>query len=104
MLVGITGCYFEPRDDRREVHGPPPDAAYCPAVSPQEGTYCNVPSGPETCTYLIEECACGPSDIEWTCRCENNAWSCDRGYDCYPCPDAGVPDAYIPPDSYIPPT
>jgi hypothetical protein len=106
LVLVFTGCFFEPRDDDSpNVRGPLPDASYCPAVSPQPGTYCNTPASThETCTYLIEACSCGPSDIEWSCRCEDNAWSCVRGYDCYPCPDAAIQDAYVPPDSFIPPT
>jgi len=103
VLLGLSACYFDQRDDddRREVHGPPPDASSCPAISPTAGASCNAPAG-DTCRYLIEECACGPSDIEWTFSCESGAWYGTRGYDCYPCPDAGIPDAYYPPDAFIP--
>jgi hypothetical protein len=70
---------------------PPPDAAEdgigaCPMDQPAAAATCEVVEVPATgCEYLIERCACGPSDIVWTCDCLAGAWDCSRGYDCYPC-------------------
>jgi len=77
-LVAVSGC----SDD---LDNKP---ANCPALKPTEGASCTLPSASQ-CTFLIEKCACGPSDVEWSCGCQNGKWACTRGYDCYPC-DGGV--------------
>jgi hypothetical protein len=84
-LVAAAGCGTSTEDDGAQL-AVAPDAPSCPAVKPDQDSACTAPAGTQ-CTYLIEACACGPSDIEWSCTCgTNGGWDCSRGYDCYPCP------------------
>jgi hypothetical protein len=80
MLVGCGDDGGAPAPDA-------PAAELCPAQKPDDGTTCTLPTdSTPMCAYLIERCECGPTDIEWTCACgSDRTWSCDRGYDCYPC-------------------
>ena len=65
----------------------------CPSAKPVEGTGCGSgpPPIPSSCSYPIQSCPCGPSDLAWHCSCTAGLWRCSRDYDCYPCGiDAGV--------------
>lgn len=78
----LVGC-----GDDGGAQAPDAPAELCPDQKPDDGTACTLPTdSTPVCTYLIERCECGPTDIEWTCTCgSDRTWSCDRGYDCYPC-------------------
>lgn len=79
-LIGVLGACSEGGDGR--------DLPACPDARPTEDTTCS--TDVPTCTYPIEVCPCGPSDLAWHCTCVQEAWSCVRDYDCYPCGDGGV--------------
>lgn len=90
LVLALTAC-DDDGTPAPATDATPDVAAACPAVRPDDSVSCDERSvSGGTCTYLIETCACGPSDIEWTCGCTAGTWTCARGYDCYPCPDAAV--------------
>ena len=91
LVVMFGGCGLDVANGPlRDFQADLPDSGgeLCPSEKPAEVAACDLPAESQ-CSYLIESCACGPSDLSWTCECKSGHWQCYRDYDCYPCPDGG---------------